>query len=120
MKVFVIFSLFLLTLFACSDENAIPKKIIPQSEMQKILWDMLLADRYTSQFLAKDTTKIIKIENLRLYDQVFQIHKITKTQFKESFEFYLQHPKLTKVMFDSLNAGANKMRGEVYISAPDK
>jgi len=120
MKVLVIFSLFLLTLIACSDENAIPKKIIPQTEMQKILWDMLLADRYTSQFIAKDTTKKIKIENLKLYDQVFQLHKVTKTQFVESFEFYLQHPKLTKVMFDSLYAGSNRMRGEVYLTAPDK
>ena len=63
--------------------------------MQTILWDLLLADRYASQYISKDTTKHIKIENLKLYDQVFQIHKITKAQFIESFDYYLQRPDLT-------------------------
>ena len=118
MRLLIIGLLFLFTLISCSNDDAIPKKIIPQKEMQIILWDLLLADRYTSQYIAKDTTKKIKIENLKLYDQVFQIHKITKAQFIESFDFYLQRPNLTKVMFDSLSAGANSKRGEVYLSAP--
>jgi hypothetical protein len=120
MRLLIITFLCLLTFISCSNEDAIPKKVIPQKEMQKILWDMLLADRYTSQYIAKDTTKKLKIENLKLYDQVFQLHKITKAQFIESFDFYLQRPDLTKVMFDSLSAGANSRRGEVYLSAPNK
>ena len=120
MRVLITILICCLSFLACSDDDTIPEKIIPQKEMQTILWDLLLADRYTSQYIAKDTTKKIKIENLKLYDQVFQIHKITKAQFIESFDFYLQRPDLTKVMFDSLSAGANSKRGEVYLSAPDK
>jgi hypothetical protein len=120
MRVLIIISICCLSFLGCSDDDTIPEKIIPQKEMQTILWDLLLADRYTSQYIAKDTTKKIKIENLKLYDQVFQVHKITKAQFIESFDFYLQRPDLTKVMFDSLSAGANSKRGEVYLSAPDK
>src|SRR6478672_9322859 len=100
MRLLIISCLCLLIFISCSNEDAIPQKVIPQKEMQKILWDMLLADRYTSQYIAKDTTKKLKIENLKLYDQVFQLHKITKAQFIESFDFYLQRPNLTKVMFD--------------------
>ncbi|HSB93891.1 MAG TPA: DUF4296 domain-containing protein [Flavitalea sp.] len=107
-------------LLSCSDDDKIPSKVIPQKEMQTILWDLLLADRYTSQYISRDTTRVLKIENLKLYDQVFQIHKITKAQFIESFDYYLQRPDLTKVMFDSLSAGANSRRGEVYLSTPVK
>lgn len=116
MKLACIVVLFLLA--ACADKEEVPKKLIAPNEMQSVLWDMLLADRYASQYIVKDTAKSLKIENLRLYDQVFQIHKITKAQFIESFEYYLDRPDLSKIMFDSLSAGANKKRGEVYISAP--
>ena len=120
MRLLISFLFLSFALVSCSNDKEIPKKIIPQKEMQTILWDLLLADRYASQYISKDTTKHIKIENLKLYDQVFQIHKITKAQFIESFDYYLQRPDLTKVMFDSLSAGANSRRGEVYLSAPDK
>ena len=109
----------LLALFvSCSEEEVIPKDIIPQKQMESVLFDMLLADRYTSQFIAKDTSKNIKLENLKLYDQVFQIHHISKEHFIKSFKYYLQRPDITKVMFDSLSASANRRRGEVYMSAP--
>ena len=120
MKLLIGLSLFVFAVVSCSNDDSIPKTVIPQKEMQTILWDLLLADRYTSQYISKDTTRQIKIENLKLYDQVFQLHKITKAQFIESFDYYLQRPDLTKVMFDSLSAGANSRRGEVYLLAPDK
>lgn len=110
--------LLLMIFVSCSDEDAIPKDIIPQKEMESVLFDMLLADRFTSQFIAKDTSKNTKIENLKLYDQVFQIHHISKDHFIKSFKYYLQRPDITKVMFDSLSATANRRRGEVYMSSP--
>jgi len=115
----VVLLLLSLTLYSCSSEK-IPKEVIPQKEMEKILWDMLLADRFNSQYVARDTTKKLKLENLKMYDEVLQLHKISKKQFIESFNFYLQRPDLTKKMFDSLSAGANSKRGEVYIAKPDK
>jgi hypothetical protein len=120
MRIAALIIFFSTIIFSCSNEDEIPKQVISQKEMQKILWDMLLADRYTSQYIAKDTSKKLKLENLKLYDEVLQLHKISKNQFIESFNFYLKRPDLTKVMFDSLSAAANSRRGEVYLAAPDK
>ena len=52
-----------LLLIACGESKEVPKDVIPQEKMQLILWDMILADRYSNQFLIKDTAKLdLKLE----------------------------------------------------------
>jgi hypothetical protein len=101
-------------LLGCSD-SGVPKKLIPQKQMENILWDMTLADQFAMQYLKKDSAvHSFKDSVTRLYDEVFAIHHITKDEFKESFQYYTNHPEITKVMFDTLFARGNRMRTEVY------
>jgi len=68
------------------------------------MFDMIQADQYAKQFLAKDSSKInVKEETIKLYQQVFQIHHITKSEFEKSYQYYLAHQDLYKIMFDSLS-----------------
>ncbi|WP_315817577.1 DUF4296 domain-containing protein [Paraflavitalea speifideaquila] len=105
---------------ACTNKNKIPKDVVPQEQMEKVMWDMIQADRFSSQFLERDSAarKNIKIETLQLYERVFQIHKITKDEFVHSFEFYLSRPDINRVLFDTLAARANRRRADVYTN-PD-
>jgi hypothetical protein len=111
----------LLVLFtACTNKDKIPNDVLPREEMEKVMWDMIQADRFSSQFLERDSVakKNIKIETLKLYERVFQIHKITKEEFVHSFEFYLSRPDINKVLFDTIAARANRRRADVYTN-PD-
>jgi len=100
---------------ACSNPEKVPKDIIPKEKMEKVLWDMMLADRYSSQFLVRDSAKInVKEETFKLYDQVFQVHRISKDEFIKSYKYYLNRPDLNKVMFDSLSARGSRARDTLY------
>jgi hypothetical protein len=100
---------------ACGNSKKLPEDIIPKAEMEKVLWDMMLADRYAAQYILKDSAKLdVKKETFKVYDQVFQVHKITQEQFLKSYKFYMGRPDISKVMFDSLSAKGNRNREESY------
>lgn len=106
----------LVCIFAsCSKKNNIPPDILPGDKMEKVLWDMLLADRFSAQYLVKDSaSRNIKKETLVLYQQVFTVNRITKEQFIKSYNFYLSRPDITKIIFDSLAVRANRRKEELY------
>lgn len=95
---------FLIIVTGCKNKNRIPAGIIPQKKMQDIVWDMMRADQFLSDFvLNKDSSLDKRTESIKLYSQVFAIHHISKEQYKESFSFYKTHPALFKVIMDSLS-----------------
>ena len=110
-----LFCLLLIVGISCKDSTKIPSDIFPKDKMEKIMWDMMLADRYSAQFLLKDSaTKDVKLETMKLYEQVFQLHHITKQEFIKNYKYYLNRPDLSKVMFDSLSARGTRSRDQMY------
>jgi hypothetical protein len=108
-----------LALAGCGGGNKIPDDIIAREKMEKVLWDMMIADRYSAQFLAKDSaSRDVKKETFQLYESVFQTHGIRRDEFIKSFKYYLNRPDLGKIMFDSLAARGNRRRDELYKSQP--
>ena len=111
---------FLLLLFfcfavSCTNKNHIPSDIIPKNEMQQVLWDMIQADQFSKHFILQDSTKKnVSSETMGLYDQVFQIHHITKDEFQKSYQFYISRPDILKILLDSLSAQGNRRMEEVY------
>ena len=99
---------------ACSDKTKTPSGVLDREEMEAVMWDMILADRYAVTYFPSDTTKRkdIKTETLKLYDQVFQIHDISQEEFLKSYRFYLSRPDISKSMFDSIYTRANRRRDE--------
>jgi hypothetical protein len=111
----LIFTACIFLLAACKDDDSIPKGIIAKDNMGKILWDMIEADQYSIQYLTKDSArKTLKAETMKLYEEIFRIHHISKEEFQKSFQFYTSHPDITKTMFDSLSARANRQRIDLY------
>ncbi len=105
-----------LIITSCSDSQKVPKDIIQKEKMQAIMWDMIQADRYTNEFLPKVKDSLYdKNEILKVYQSVFNIHGITKDEFIKSYKFYLDHPGIAKVMFDSIANQAERKRAEIYI-----
>jgi hypothetical protein len=103
----------LLIFASCTNNEKIPSGVIERPEMEKIMWDMIRADRYSSIFLASDTLNRQR-KTFELYENIFHIHHITKDEFLKSYKFYLGRPDLAKVMFDSVSARAERQRADVY------
>ncbi len=111
---FVTITVILLSLTACTRQYKVPSGILPMDKMEKVLWDMIQADRYATIVLSRDSSKNLKEETFVLYEQVFSTHKINRQQFIKSFKFYLERPDISQVMLDSLATKANRRREEMY------
>jgi hypothetical protein len=109
---FLLFILSIFSVFGCIRNNKIPKDIISQNEMRKIMWDMMRADAYVSDFIMKDSTRIHnqKEESAILYEKIYIIHSTTQETFKKSLGFYESRPDLLKVITDSLRSDEKKVQ----------
>ncbi len=92
---------------ACS--STIPSDVIKPDKMQNIIFDLLRADEYVINYRLRDSTLDRKKESIRMYEQVFLIHQVTKNSFYKSYWYYQEHPDQNKALFDSLyNMAARK------------
>ena len=82
--------------------------------MKTIVFDLLKADSYVNNYVLRDTILKSKAQHIRMYEQVFLIHKISKKDFYNSLTFYQQRPKLNKELFDSTLSYANRQREVMY------
>ncbi|RFM26050.1 DUF4296 domain-containing protein [Deminuibacter soli] len=101
-------------LLACKSNNKPGKDIITPDSMKVIVWDLLRAEQLASLRMQKDTNKIKKDTHLELYQDVFTIHHTTKEAFYKSYNFYLMHPNINKVLNDSLSNMAERTRMQQF------
>ena len=106
--------LILCLFIACRDKSKIPTGVLSKPKMEKVLWEMMLADRFASQFLTKDTTKNITEETFKVYAQVFSLNKISREEFVKSYKFYMTRPDLSKDIMDTILQRANRLKEENY------
>jgi len=99
--------LFMLIL-SCGNEKEVPAGILPQKEMQSVLWDVIRADMLVNYTAARDTSMNKFTKNIELYQQIFKLHGITKETFKRSIDYYRTHPVIMQTLFDSLYSKASK------------
>ena len=106
-------------LVACSNRTGIPKNIIPQDSMQKIMVDVILADQFYNGYIVKDSLKRDKVRASQdLLEAIFKIHHVSRESFQHSLIFYESRPDLNKKIFDSLSVYANRRRVELYAPKP--
>ena len=99
---FFLFIILIFLNFGCIRDNKVPRDIIPQNQMRNIMWDLMRADAYVTDFVMKDSTCDKKAESAKLYEKIFDIHATTRETFKKSLTFYQSRPDLFKVISDSL------------------
>ncbi|HEU5364401.1 MAG TPA: DUF4296 domain-containing protein [Hanamia sp.] len=97
------FSLILLSmLLSCGKNNKPPSSLIQPKEMQSILWDVMRAETLASEIARKDSAIDVAIETKSLSQKVFNIHKTDSATFNKSYNWYVKHPDVLKIIFDSL------------------
>ena len=110
---FFVFLMVVIGLGGCTDNGKAHKNILPQEKMKLVLFDVLRAQEYATLKYAGDTTATNKNMAVML-QQVFDIHKITKDDFYESFTYYEAHPNENKQLFDALSTYTNQKRQDMY------
>ena len=80
---FFLFIILIISNFACIRDNKVPKDVIPQNQMRKIMWDLMRADAYVTDFIMKDSTRDKKAESAKLYEKIFDIHSTTREIFQK-------------------------------------
>jgi|GEM_PF-352941 len=103
---------------SCTDKDKIPKGVLGKEKMQKVLMDMIQAERYRDGFIVYDSSKDQKTETFKLYAQVFELNKISKDEFIKSYKFYMSRPDIAREIFDSLSSQATKLRENLNKPAP--
>lgn len=97
---------------ACRQSNE--TKPLPIQSMKLVMWDLLKADEWYLSKSIKDTTVVKSKENIRLFEQVFSIHGITKDRFYSSYRYYEAHPLEMKILIDSVDQFASRERNRAY------
>lgn len=103
-----------LSMAACSDKNSVPFGILPVDKMAPIVWDMVEADQYMALLLKDSAHMDLKMERLRLYEQVFRSHDISREKFEKSYNYYKEHPEINRILYDSLTAEGTRYNNEIY------
>lgn len=96
------FLILLSMLLSCGKNNKPPSSLIQPKEMQSILWDVMRAETLASEIARKDSAIDVAIETKSLSQKVFNIHKTDSATFNKSYNWYVKHPDVLKIIFDSL------------------
>jgi len=102
--------------YSCKPKEAKPP--VSQKKMELVLWDMMRADVYTSQFLRKDSTINDTLENIRLQQKIFNQYKISRKDFEQSYAYYLSKPEVMKAILDSILAKQSRVNQNLKTLEP--
>lgn len=102
----------------CKDEKELPPGILKAEKMQEVFWDVIMAEAYTTQFIKKDSSRDTQLENAKLQQQIFAIHKISKQEFYNSYNYYNSHVDLMRTLLDSITAKGEKEKERTLYSKP--
>ena len=105
---FLLSIVFVIVIFSCERKEK-QNNVLPEKKMREVMWDMIRADQYVSDFLLRDSSKKKKDESVRLYDEIFRLHQITADEFKKSLAYYSSRPDLMRPIIDSLAARKNEV-----------
>ena len=95
---------------SCVNKDKLPAGILKPEKMQAVLWDVIKAEAFTNEFIKKDSAKNAVAENVKLQQQIFAIHKISKTDFYNSYDYYKLNTVVFKKIVDSMIAQAERKK----------
>jgi hypothetical protein len=112
--------LFFSGLSSCGNKDGLPPGILKPAAMEAVLWDVIRADAYTTDFIRPDSSKNAVEENAKLQKMAFAIHKVSKEDFYKSLDYYKKNSTLFKPILDSIIARAGRNRNVKLIQMENK
>lgn len=102
-----------LLLSACiSDEVVIPEEILQEKQMVEVMTDVQLLESASQKGLLKTDSISNDAAGIQ-YAAIFRFHNTTEKQFRESYDFYQEHPKLLEEIYDKVLNELSKQQAEL-------
>ena len=98
-------------LFSCGQEQKpliIPANILPQQKMAQVLTDIHIAEAEINLNSPPDSASKMTTD----FEKTFTKDSITKQQYEESLNFYMDHPQLLDTVYVQALNELSKMQGE--------
>ncbi|MEJ7588409.1 MAG: DUF4296 domain-containing protein [Ferruginibacter sp.] len=106
-------SIVLYCLVGCSDKDRGTSGILDKEKMETVMWDFIKADVFTENFIKKDSLKNPAVENMQLQNKIFSHHNISKEDFYKSYDYYMAHNDVMKIILDSLSSRGERERSKM-------
>lgn len=98
----IMYIMFWLVFVSCGSDTKVPSDILQPAEMSNVLWDIMRSQTLGYEIARKDSSVREATEVKALSQKVFKIYKIDSTYFNKSYNWYIQHPSILKIIFDSM------------------
>jgi hypothetical protein len=102
-----------LIFFSCKEDE--PKNLLPPKKMVEVLTDIMTIEVYSKNYIEKDSTKKVVLENAKMQMQVFALHKVSKDDFYKSYNYYMTNSTKTQSIFDSIISNINNDKVRQYV-----
>ena len=102
--------LFFCILFSCGQEKkgvVIPANILSQEKMTRVITDIHLAEAEMQVKSLPDSTSKSPLS----FQKIFDKDTISKQQYEESLNFYMDHPELLDTIYVQVLNELSKMEG---------
>ena len=103
----------LLCMMSCINKNGDKARILSKEKMQDVMWDIIRADVLADQFIKKDSLKNAPLENGKLQNKIFALHKVTRDDYYKSYDYYISQTDQMRVILDSMTAKAERERSKM-------
>ena len=107
-------AILILLLIGCGGKNKGESAILSREKMIGVMWDIFRANAFTDLYIKRDSLKNPVMENVKLQQQIFSIHKTNKEQFYRSYEYYSLRPDQMQIILDSVAARGERNKFERF------
>jgi hypothetical protein len=107
-----------LLMCGCDGNGNMPNNVLKPDKMQDVMWDIVRADVFASEFIKADSSKDLLKENLQLQKKIFELNKTSREQYYTSFEYYKSKPELMRQLLDTMVARVNRGRNKAASPIP--
>lgn len=112
MKIYIALLPLLVLQFSCSEKNdRVPAAIIDKDSMVNILVDVHLAEAASDNHGL--TSPQINVHMAHKYDTLFRNHHTTYPVFKDSYEYYMNHPTMLSDIYSEVVSRLTTMQSTV-------
>lgn len=91
----------------CCKSKEVPKELIQPKQMEKILYDIHIADAYITTIGDADSARKI---SSAFYRGIYKKFKTDSVQYSRSMDYYYEHPAILTEMYEKIKTDLEKTK----------
>jgi len=110
---YIVFVTVLLLTACINDEVVVPEELLQEDRMVEVLTDVQLLESAYQKGMIKTDSISGNAKVMQHYAVVFRFHKTNEKHFRESYDFYKNHPELLVEIYDKVLNELSKKQAEL-------